>query len=68
MERAELFGLAVVRAATYLDRVRPGWRAAPPPPAEVAAALELWYLRTRFAYRISLEEVVAELLAEAGAS
>ncbi len=64
MQRAELLALAVTRAATYLDRLRPGWRQAPPPPAETAGLLELWYLRTRFAYRVPLEEVVAALLGE----
>ncbi len=65
MPRSELFDLAVARAATYLDRLRPGWRESGLPEAEVAGALELWYLRTRFAYRVPLEEVVAALLVEA---
>lgn len=61
MQRAELFALATTRAATYLDRLRPGWREAELTPAELTEALELWYLRTRFAYRLPLEEVVAVL-------
>jgi len=68
VQRAELFDLAVTRAATYLDRLRPGWRAAPPPAPELAAILELWYLRTRFAYRIPLEQVVGALEAAAATS
>lgn len=61
-ERGELFELAVARAATYLDRLKPGWRKAPDP-RELRVVLELWYLRTRFAYRIPLEDVVTALLA-----
>ncbi|HRN19053.1 MAG: hypothetical protein WC972_08510 [Trueperaceae bacterium] len=65
MSRTELSTLAVTRAATYLDRLRPGWRESGLPPAELTRLLELWYLRTRFAYRVPLEEVVAALLAAA---
>ncbi len=61
MERAELFELAVTRAATYLDRLMPAWRESHDAHA-LRAALELWYLRTRFAYRVPLDEVVAALV------
>lgn len=63
MERGELFELAVTRAATYLDRLMPAWRRESHQPSELRTALELWYLRTRFAYRVPLEEVVAALMA-----
>ncbi len=63
MDRGELFELAVTRAATYLDRLMPAWRRESHQPVELRLALELWYLRTRFAYRVPLEEVVAALMA-----
>jgi len=64
MRRAELFALALERATTYLDRLRPGWRAEGLSAPELTALLELWYLRTRFAYRLPLEAIVAALGSE----
>lgn len=64
MPRSELFDLAIERADTYLSRLRPGWELTEPNAAELAATIELWYLRTRFAYRVPLEEVVATLLSK----
>lgn len=64
MPRRELFDLAVERADTYLSRLLPGWERNKPGAPELAAAIELWYLRTRFAYRVPLEDVVAVLLAK----
>lgn len=61
--RAELFSLALDRATTYLERLRPHWREQGMTAEELTALLELWYLRTRFAYRVPLSEVVAALLA-----
>lgn len=64
MPRAELFDLAVNRAAEYADRLgalRPGADR-----ASLHAALELWYLRTRFAYRVPLDAVIGALLARPG--
>lgn len=64
MARDALFDLAVNRALEYAQRTRALDR------AEDAAALqrglELWYLRTRFAYRIPIEEVVACLRSHPG--
>ena len=39
----------------------PAWRESHDAHA-LRAALELWYLRTRFAYRVPLDEVVAALV------
>lgn len=57
MARVELFDLAVARALTYARRLGLPLNDA----AAVRAGLELWYLRTRFAYRVPLDEVVAVL-------
>ncbi len=57
MAREDLFDLAVARADTYTERLGlPRGDS-----AALRAGLELWYLRTRFAYRIPLEQVVAAL-------
>jgi hypothetical protein len=56
--RVALFDLAVERAGTYLERSRVplgGDRAA------LRRALEVWYLKTRFASRVDLDEVVEAL-------
>jgi hypothetical protein len=55
MERNALFDLAVERALSYtkslgldiLDK------------DELERVLEVWYLKTRFAYRIPLDEIIA---------
>jgi hypothetical protein len=57
VERSELFDLAVNRSLAYAksigletkdkDKLREG--------------LELWYLKTRFAYRVPLEDIVEAL-------
>lgn len=57
MAREQLFDLAVNRARTYALRLHALERAESA--HELARRLELWYLRTRFAYRIPLEQVVA---------
>ncbi len=62
MPREELFDLAVERADTYLSRLLPGWERSEPSAQRLIAATELWYLRTRFVYRVPLEDVVAALL------
>lgn len=59
--RADLFDLAMNRALTYARRTRALERARAP--RALARELELWALRTRFAYRVPLEEVAARLLA-----
>lgn len=57
MPRDALFDLAVNRALSYAQRLN-----IPLNNAEILrSGLELWYLKTRFAYRIPLEEVVATL-------
>jgi len=58
--RGELFDLAMNRALTYARRTRALERARAP--RALARELELWVLRTRFAYRVPLEEVAARLL------
>lgn len=58
--RDELFDLAVNRALSYARRTRALQRARDV--ASLARELELWVLRTRFAYRVRLEEVAARLL------
>ena len=64
MARDELFDLAVNRARTYARRLALDRGSA----TKLSAGLEVWYLKTRFAYRIPLEQVVAVLVAggEAG--
>lgn len=53
--RDELFDLAVNRAAEYAERL-----GIPPGDAErTRLGLEVWYLKTRFAYRVPLDEVAA---------
>jgi hypothetical protein len=61
--RDELFELAVNRALTYARRVRLDLGSA----ERLSAGLEVWYLKTRFAYRVPLAEVVAALLTHPGA-
>lgn len=58
--REELFDLAVNRALSYARRTRALERAGDVP--QLVRELELWVLRTRFAYRIRLEEVASRLL------
>ena len=57
-ERGALFDLAVARADAYLRRARPP-RAGDP--AGLRRALEVWALKTRFASRVDLDEVVRAL-------
>ena len=56
--RNELFDLAVNRAAGYLERTGGGKVAVG---EDLRRRLELWYLRTRFAYRLPLDAVIAAL-------
>ncbi len=58
MPRDDLFDLAVNRAYRYLDRTGQPARDA----QAVHRALEIWYLKTRFAYRIPLDAVIVALL------
>lgn len=55
MPRDALFDLAVNRALTYARRLDLLGR----DPRALRMGLEPWYLKTRFAYRIPLEEVLA---------
>jgi hypothetical protein len=57
--RDALFDLAVNRAAEYAERlgIPPG------DPERARLGLEVWYLKTRFAYRVPLEEVAAAVAA-----
>jgi len=57
-ERADLFDLAVARADAYLRRARPPLS---DEPADLRRALEVWALKTRFAWRVDLDEVVRAL-------
>ncbi len=57
MSREALFDLAVNRALTYAQRLGVALDDA----EALRAGLELWYLKTRFAYRIPLKEVVGAL-------
>ena len=57
-ERGGLFDLAVARADTYLRRARPPLS---DEPADLRRALEAWALKTRFASRVNLDEVVRAL-------
>ena len=60
MAHAPLFDLAVNRALLYARRL--GLPLEKTEQGEgVRAGLEPWYLKTRFAYRISLEKVVETL-------
>jgi hypothetical protein len=59
MSRDALFDLAVNRALVYAQRL--GLVPAPPHAPQLQEGLRAWYLRTRFAYRVPLEEVVARL-------
>lgn len=74
MAREALFDLAVNRALTYAarlgllpcgeehegpNRTRPGDRSAAGETLRIG--LEPWYLKTRFAYRVPLEQVVTAL-------
>ena len=62
--RDELFDLAVERALAYARRLALDFGSA----ERLREGLELWYLKTRFAYRVPLGDVVTALLAypEAG--
>lgn len=60
MARDELFDLAVNRALSYARRTRALERA--DDATALARELELWMLRTRFAYRLDLLEVATRLL------
>lgn len=55
--RPELFDEAVNRALTYALRLG----VALDKPEKLRGGLELWYLKTRFAYRVPLEDVLAVL-------
>lgn len=65
--RDVLFDLAVNKAAEYVLRLG----LVSKDPVEVRQGLEVWYLKTRFAYRVPLEEVavaVAERPSEGAVS
>ena len=59
MSRDALFDLAINRARSYAERLNALERAESA--SDLARRLELWYLRTRFAYRIPLEDVAKTL-------
>jgi hypothetical protein len=56
-ERNELFDLAVARALEYALRLKLNMDSTD----DLQKSLELWSLKTRFAYRISLAKVVSVL-------
>lgn len=57
MPRPELFDAAVNRALTYALRLGVPLT----DQGELRRGLELWYLKTRFAYRVPLNDVLAAL-------
>ena len=59
MHRTELFDLAINRASSYLDKLSVDPAAASA--QSLHGHLELWYLKTRFAYRVALQDVIAIL-------
>ncbi len=59
MARTPLFDLAVNRALRYLERL--GTLARTRDADKLRADLGAWYTRTRFVYRIPLNDVVATL-------
>lgn len=60
--RPGLYDAAVNRALVYALRLG----LPPSDPGKLRVGLELWYLKTRFAYRIPLETVVATLQSHPG--
>ena len=62
MPRDALFDLAVNRSLIYAERLGMLHRGE----ARLAEGLELWYLKTRFAYRVPLDVVVAVLQTHPG--
>jgi hypothetical protein len=56
-ERNELFDLAIARALEYAQRLKLNLNN----PDELQKGLERWYLKTRFAYRISLLDIIQVL-------
>jgi hypothetical protein len=60
MPRRELFDRAVKNALTYAQRL--GAFDGESDRVVLHSVLELWYLKTRFAYRIPLDDVVDVLL------
>jgi hypothetical protein len=63
-ERNELFDLAVTRALEYALRLNINMHNA----KELTRGLELWYLKTRFAYRIPLSDIIKVLQIYPGAN
>ena len=59
MSRPELFDAAINKAHTYALRLGLPLD----DPDKLRGGLELWYLKTRFAYRIPLETLIEPLLA-----
>jgi hypothetical protein len=62
VERSELFDLAVNRSLSYTKSI--GLETSDK--ERLKQGLEDWYLKTRFAYRISLEDIVAILQSYSG--
>ncbi len=56
MAREPLFNLAVTRALTYVERT--GIIKYQDDAFALEKALQAWYLKTRFAYRVPLREIV----------
>ena len=52
--------MAVARALSYAERL--GALEADRTPEALHNVLEVWYLKTRFAYRVPLEQVIAVLM------
>jgi hypothetical protein len=62
MERDTLFDLAVNRSLSYVQSLNIETRDT----ETLRQRLEIWYLKTRFAYRISLEDIVEVLQSYSG--
>jgi hypothetical protein len=62
--RTKLFDLAVNRAISYAERL--GALEGQRDRQILHSVLELWYLKTRFAYRIPLDDVIEVLMSYPG--
>ena len=59
MPRDELFDLAINKALSYVKQL--GIEPQNIPERELTKTLSIWYQKTRFAYRIPLNKIIASL-------
>lgn len=64
MPRSELFDVAVTRALSYAEKL--GALEGERSPKLLHDVLEVWYLKTRFAYRVPLDQVIEVLMSYPG--